>query len=100
MNPSCAVTKLMDADGWRPSFWYRSLDPVKRRANSATAACSRQKSRTESRYIPFHSDQSTGKFPTWYPPGPTSQGSAMSLTCESTGSWWITSKNAERRSTS
>ena len=33
-------------------------------------------------------------------PGPTSHGSAISLTWDSTGSWWITSKNADRRSTS
>ena len=40
-------------------------EPVKRAANSATGACPRQKSRTTSRYIPFHSDHSTGKLPTW-----------------------------------
>ena len=50
--------------------------------------------------MPFHSVQSTGKLPTWYPPGPTSQGSAMSFTWDSTGSWWMMSKKAERRFTS
>ena len=33
-------------------------------------------------------------------PGPRSHGSAISFTRESTGSWWMTSKNAESRSTS
>ena len=65
MKPSWHVTKLIEADGCRPSVWYRSLEPVKRRANSATAVCPRQKSRIASRYMPFHSDQRIGKFPTW-----------------------------------
>ena len=37
-----------------------------REANSGSAAFSpRQKSRTMSRYLPFHSDHSGGKLPTW-----------------------------------
>ena len=56
MNPSCAVTKLIDAIGRRLSFSYRSEEPVKREANSPRLAGSpRQKSRTVSRYLPFHS---------------------------------------------
>jgi hypothetical protein len=38
VKPSCAVTKLMDAYGRRPSFSYRSADPVRREANSASVA--------------------------------------------------------------
>ena len=34
VNPSCAVTKLIDAIGRRPSISYRSQEPVKRDANS------------------------------------------------------------------
>ena len=63
MKPSCAVTKLIDADGCRPSSWYRSLEPVKRDANDAAFARERQKSRIVSRYWSFHSVQSTGKLP-------------------------------------
>ena len=37
MNPSCAVTKLIDAMGRRPSSSYRSAAPVNRDANSAEA---------------------------------------------------------------
>ena len=66
MKPSWAVMKLIEANGRRPSFWYRSLEPVSRDANSATPSlCPRQKSRIASRYMPFHSVQSTGKLPTW-----------------------------------
>src|SRR5262249_25041188 len=72
VKPSCAVTKLIEAKGSRPSSPYRSAEPVKRPANSPTLPWPRQKSRTESRYFPFHSAHSTGKLPTWYPPGPTS----------------------------
>ena len=39
MKPSWAVMKLIEANGWRPSDSYRSLEPVKRDANSATLAC-------------------------------------------------------------
>ncbi len=35
-----------------------------------------------------------------FPPGPTSHGSAISLTCEMIGSWWMMSKNAPSRFTS
>ena len=42
-----------------------SLLPVSRVANSDRACLSpRQKERIESRYLPFHSVHSTGKFPT------------------------------------
>src|SRR5947199_13071 len=64
VKPSCAVTKLIDANGERPSPWYKSLEPVNRDANSDTGACARQKSRMLSRYNPFHSPQRTGKLPT------------------------------------
>ena len=39
MKPSWAVTKLMEANGERPSSAYRSLDPEKRAAKSAIDAC-------------------------------------------------------------
>ena len=40
--------------------------PLSRVANSETVLPSPfQKRRTESRYLPFHSVQSTGKLPTW-----------------------------------
>ncbi|SNY69416.1 hypothetical protein SAMN05421748_13542 [Paractinoplanes atraurantiacus] len=65
MKPSCAVTKLMDAIGRRPSISYRSELPVNRDANSPRLAGSaRQKSRIESRYLPFHSVQLGGNPPT------------------------------------
>ena len=65
VKPSCAVTKLMLAHGWRPSHSYRLLDPVRQFAMSRTPPASpRQKSRTVSRYAPFHSAQRTGKLPT------------------------------------
>ncbi len=66
MNPSCAVTKLMLAAGRRPEVSYRSAEPVMRAANSPIVAGSpRQKSRTVSRYLPFHSVHCGGKLPTW-----------------------------------
>ena len=66
VNPSWAVTKLIDAIGRRPLFSYRSEEPVMREANSGSEAASpRQKSRTVSRYLPFHSVHSGGKPPTW-----------------------------------
>ena len=66
MKPSCAVTKLMLAIGRRPSCSYRSDEPVSREANSPSVDGSpRQKSRTVSRYLPFHSVHSGGKLPTW-----------------------------------
>ena len=49
VKPSCAVTKLIDANGRRPSEAYRSLEPVKRFAKSAIGASPRQKSRIVSR---------------------------------------------------
>src|SRR5919112_2150799 len=61
VNPSCAVTKLIDAMGRRPSISYRSDEPAKREANSPRVAGSpRQKSRTVSRNLPFHSVHSGG----------------------------------------
>ena len=66
MNPSWQVTKLIDATGRRPLVAYRSLDPVSRDANSPMASGRpRQKSRTVSRYFPFHSVHNGGKLPTW-----------------------------------
>src|SRR5581483_9795697 len=49
VKPSCAVTKLIDANGLRPSDWYRSDEPVKRCAKSGPFASPRQKSRIVSR---------------------------------------------------
>ena len=40
----------------------------------------------------------TGNAPTWYPSSPTSQGSAMSFTRSSTGSWWTAVRNRDRSS--
>src|SRR4051794_26784275 len=66
VNPSWAVTKFTDDHGRRPPCSYRSDEPVSRDANSPRVAGSpRQKSRTVSRYIPFHSDHIGGKLPTW-----------------------------------
>ncbi len=66
MKPSWAATKLIDAIGLRPECSYRSLDPVSREANSPRVEASpRQKSRTVSRNLPFHSVHSGGKLPTW-----------------------------------
>src|SRR5499427_996152 len=101
VNPSWHVAKLTEATGRRPLVSYRSLEPDSREANSGRAAdLPRQKSRTASRYLPFHSDHNGGKLPTWYPPSPTSHGSAMSLTWDTTGSCWTRSKNVDSRSTS
>ena len=47
----------------------------------------RQKSRMVSRYWSFHSTQGGGNSPTRYPSIEVSQGSAISFTCRSTGSW-------------
>ncbi len=56
MKPSCAVMKLIEAIGLRPVCSYRSDEPATRLANSASVDGSpRQKSRTVSRYLPFHS---------------------------------------------
>jgi hypothetical protein len=49
VKPSWAVMKLIDANGWRPSDSYRSLEPVNRDANPFTPAAPRQKSRIVSR---------------------------------------------------
>ena len=66
MKPSCAVMKFTEATGRRPFIWYRSELPIRRLANSGSVdGCERQKSRTQSRYRPFHSDQLEGKPPTW-----------------------------------
>ena len=66
MKPSCAVTKLTLAIGRRPVCSYRSDEPDRRLANSPSVDGSpRQKSRTVSRYLPFHSDHSGGNPPTW-----------------------------------
>jgi hypothetical protein len=66
VNPSWQVTKLIDATGRRPLVAYRSLDPVSRDAKSGTVdERPHQKSRTASRYLPFHSVHSGGNLPTW-----------------------------------
>ena len=58
MNPSCAVTKFTLACGCRPDELYRSLLPARRVASSGSVPRSpRQKRRTASRYLPFHSVQ-------------------------------------------
>src|SRR4029077_13703072 len=49
VKPSWAVMKLIDANGRRPSVWYRCDEPPKRDAKSRTGACPRQKSRIVSR---------------------------------------------------
>ncbi len=65
MKPSWQVAKLTEATGRRPLVSYRSLEPDSREANSGSAVSPRQKSRTVSRYLPFHSLHSGGKLPTW-----------------------------------
>src|SRR5439155_26476015 len=65
VNPSWAVTKLIDANGRRPSRSYRSAEPPNLDATSRAAALPRQKSRITSREIPFHSVQRIGQLPTW-----------------------------------
>ena len=66
VKPSCAVMKLTDAIGLRPVCSYRSDEPATRLANSASVDGSpRQKSRTVSRYLPFHSLHRGGNPPTW-----------------------------------
>src|SRR5262249_46016235 len=65
VNPSWHVTKftLLYAD--RPSSRYRSAEPVMRHPRSASWPPSPfPNRRIVSRNRPFHSDQSTGKFPT------------------------------------
>ena len=47
---------------------------------AAAVASPLQKSRTVSRNLSFHSAHPGGNAPTWYPPGPQSHGSAISLT--------------------
>src|SRR5258707_9420529 len=49
VKPSCAVMKLIDANGLRPSVSYRSEEPPKREAKSRSGASPRQKSRIVSR---------------------------------------------------
>ena len=64
-EPSWAMTKLMDAIGLRPVVPYRSEEPASREAKSGSEENSpRQKSRTVSRYLPFHSDHKGGNPPT------------------------------------
>src|ERR1700722_6652694 len=66
VNPSCAVTKLTEATGLRPSLWYRSLEPVSREANSGSVAdWPRHRPRTVYRYLLVHSLHHGGKLPTW-----------------------------------
>ncbi len=66
VKPSWAVTKLIEATGRRAELSYRSAEPVRRDANSPRVEGSpRQKSRTVSRYLPFHSVHCGGKLPTW-----------------------------------
>ena len=66
MKPSCAVTKLTEAYGERPSSAYRSEEPDSREATSRMPPeLSRQKSRTVSRYLSFHSHHGGGNRPTW-----------------------------------
>ena len=65
MKPSCAVTKLIDANGSRPFVCVEVARAGEALRELADEPCPRQKSRTASRYLPFHSAQRTGKFPTW-----------------------------------
>ncbi len=93
MKPSCAVMKFTLHSGERRSDSYTSGLPVIRWASAPSTFCPLcQKSRTSSRNFPFHSDQSAGKPPTWYPA--VSHGSAIIFTGASTGSWWIRVRNA------
>jgi len=84
VNPSWVVTKLMLAQGRRPRRPWMSAEPENREAKTGRRPSSPfQNLRTVSRYWSFHSAQPGGKLPTWYPPAPGSQGSAISLTADS-----------------
>ena len=65
MKPSCAVTKLTEVYGDRPSSAYRSLEPASREAMSRIEPWPRQKSRSVSRKRSFHSTHGGGNEPTW-----------------------------------
>mmetsp|Transcript_21079 Transcript_21079/g.63115 ORF Transcript_21079/g.63115 Transcript_21079/m.63115 type:complete len:212 (+) Transcript_21079:768-1403(+) len=86
LNPSCAMMKLMLWYGLRAFLAYRSALPAMRVANAPFMPGSPLiKRRKSSRYMPFHSAQTSqfGKLPTWYMP--MSHGSAMRWTLDSTG---------------
>src|SRR5262249_60545481 len=101
VKPSCAVTKLTLALGCRASAWYRSELPVSRDANTPSVAGSpRQKSRTVSRYRPFHSDHSGGEVATLLPPPPASHRSAMRFTLGTAGCFFIKWEEARSRAPS
>jgi hypothetical protein len=66
VNPSCAVTKLTLESGERRESSYTSGLPSTRSEKvDSTPGSPFQNSRTSSRNLPFHSDQSAGKPPTW-----------------------------------
>src|SRR6266478_1568741 len=87
VKPSWAVIKLTQAEGFLPSRSNRSGEATKRVDNADALTSPFQKARTSSRNLSFHSAQPGGNSPTWYPPGPQSQGSAINLTVFKTGSW-------------
>src|SRR5262249_56141688 len=69
-----------------------SADPVSRQPTSASVPASPlPNDRTVSRNLPFHSDQSTGKLPTWEVP--MSHGSANMITRFRLGSYETASSN-------
>src|ERR1700730_11740031 len=93
VKPSWAVMKLTQAEGFLPNRLNR-LGEATNRVDKADAPTSPfQKARTSSRNPSFHSAHPGGNSPTWYPPGPQSQGSAISLTVFKTGSWVQAFKN-------
>ena len=65
VKPSCAVTKLTLAQGWRPRWSKTSGEPHSRGASAAALPSPRQKSHTLSRKRSFHSAQPGGKRPSW-----------------------------------
>src|ERR1700733_13295446 len=79
--------KLIDAHGLRP-WWLKTEGEAHRVSVRAEGGdLPSQNFRVVSRNLSFHSAHPGGKPPTWYPPGPQSQGSAMSLTLARHGSW-------------
>src|ERR1700739_2172824 len=79
--------KLTQAEGFLPSRSKRSGEATRRVDKFEAPTSPFQKERTLSRNLSFHSAHPGGNSPTWYPPGPQSHGSAISLTVFKTGSW-------------
>ncbi len=64
VNPSWAATKLTQAQALRPRWLKQSPDAERHGARALADTSPRQKSRTVSRNLSFHSAQPGGKPPT------------------------------------